>query len=163
MSSIDDILKKNRAYAAGFERGTLPDSPPPKVAVVTCMDARILPGPALGLTEGDVHVVRNAGAVVTDDVLRSLTISQRLLGTRQVMIIAHTHCGMLTFSGRSLRDTIEEETGLRPTFAMESFSDLRAEVSQSVTRVRRCPFLPYRDEVRGFIFDVETGALEPVD
>ena len=162
MSVIDEFLSNNAAYAGQFSKGTLPMPPAREIAVVACMDARLETGVLLGLVEGDAHVIRNAGGVVTDDVIRSLTISQRLLGTREIMLIHHTDCGMLTFEDGELRKAIQKETGIRPSFAMEAFSDLEEEVRQSIARIRASPFLVHKDEVRGFVYEVETGRLREV-
>lgn len=162
MSAIDEFLAHSRAYADGFSKGDLPMPPAKRIAVVACMDARLEVGGLLGLTEGDAHVIRNAGGVVTDDVLRSLMISQRLLGTREVMLIHHTDCGMLTFDGDTLRQQILEETGTKPPFAMEAFSDLENDLRESLERVRSSPFVPHRSQVRGFVYEVETGRLREV-
>ena len=136
--------------------------PAKKVAVVACMDARIETGRLLGLEEGDAHVIRNAGGVVTDDVIRSLAISQRLLGTTEIVLIHHTDCGMLTFKDDGLKSQIEEDTGLRPPFALEAFSDPEDDVRQSVRRIQSSPFVPRKDKIRGFVYDVETGRLNEV-
>ena len=158
----DHCLVAAERYAEGFAHGDLPAAPARRAAVVTCMDARMETGRLLGLAEGDVHVIRNAGGVVTDDVLRSLTISQRLLGTREIIVIQHTGCGMMTFRDDDFKDQIEAETGLRPAFAMEAFADLEANVRQSLRRIHACPFLPIRDQASGFIYDVKTGRLAEV-
>ncbi len=137
--------------------------PPAKqIAIVTCMDARLSPYVMLGLKEGDAHVIRNAGGVITDDEIRSLAISQRLLGTREIMLIHHTDCGMLTFSDDELKQQIQEDVGVKPHFSMESFSDLEEDVRQSIARVQNSPFIPNKDSVRGFIYEVETGRLREV-
>lgn len=162
MSVIDDLLANNASYVDGFSKGSLPMPPAKQVAVVACMDARLETGALLGLLEGDAHVIRNAGGVVTDDVIRSLVISQRLLGTREIMLIHHTDCGMLTFEDDELKAQIEQDTGIRPTFAMDAFSDVEADVLQSIARVRASPFIPHKDVVRGFIYEVETGRLREV-
>ncbi len=162
MSIVDDLLANNASYADGFSKGSLPMPPAKQVAVVACMDARLETGALLGLLEGDAHVIRNAGGVVTDDVIRSLVISQRLLGTREIMLIHHTDCGMLTFEEDELKAQIERDTGIRPTFAMDAFSDVEADVLQSIARVRASPFIPHKDVVRGFIYEVETGRLREV-
>ncbi len=162
MSIVDDLLANNASYADGFSKGSLPMPPAKQVAVVACMDARLETGALLGLLEGDAHVIRNAGGVVTDDVIRSLVISQRLLGTREIMLIHHTDCGMLTFEDDELKAQIEQDTGIRPTFAMDAFSDVEADVLQSIARVRASPFIPHKDVVRGFIYEVETGRLREV-
>jgi carbonic anhydrase len=162
MSVIDEILAHNEAYASQFDKGHLPMPPAKKLAAVVCMDARLETGALLALVEGDAHVIRNAGGVVTEDVIRSLTISQRLLGTREIMLIHHTDCGMLTFRDDELKQQILEDTGMKPPFAMESFSDLEADVRQSLARVMASPFIPHKDEVRGFVYDVSTGHLHEV-
>ena len=158
----DHCLAAAERYAKGFTHGDLPSAPAQRAAVVTCMDARMETGRLLGLAEGDVHVIRNAGGVVTDDVLRSLTISQRLLGTREIVVIQHTGCGMTTFRDDDLKDEIEAETGLRPPFAMEAFVGLEANVRQSLRRLQACPYLPIRNHTHGFIYDVKTGRLREV-
>jgi len=135
--------------------------PPAKqIAVVACMDARLETGALLGLQEGDAHVIRNAGGVVTEDVIRSLTISQRLLGTREIMLIHHTDCGMLTFEDDDQKEAIRQETGIRPPFSLEAFPDIEQDLKQSVERIKASPFIPYRDNVRGFVYEVETGRLK---
>jgi carbonic anhydrase len=162
MTVTDEMLRANRDYAAAFDKGGLPMPPARRVAVVACMDARLRPFAMLGLTEGDAHVIRNAGGVVSDDVVRSLAISQRLLGTREIVLIHHTDCGMLTFRDDELKAQIEADTGLRPPFALEAFGDLDADVRQSLRRVRSSPYIPHRDQVRGFVYEVETGRLREV-
>jgi carbonic anhydrase len=162
MSIIDEILAHNEAYAGRFDKGHLPMPPAKKLAAVVCMDARLETGALLALVEGDAHVIRNAGGVVTDDVIRSLTISQRLLGTREIMLIHHTDCGMLTFNDEDLKQQILDDTGIKPHFAMESFSDLEADVRQSLKRVLASPFIPHKEEVRGFVYDVSSGHLREV-
>ena len=159
MSAIDTFLDHNAKNLSGFSKGHLPVRPRKKIAVVACMDARLETGTLLGLEKGDAHVIRNAGGVVTEDVIRSLVISQRLLGTREIMLIHHTDCGMLTFDDGELRDAIQKETGIRPPFAMEAFSDLEAELRQSLARLCASPFIVHKDAVRGFVYDVETGLL----
>jgi carbonic anhydrase len=151
MSVIDEILAHNEAYADRFDKGHLPMPPAKRLAAVVCMDARLETGALLALVEGDAHVIRNAGGVVTDDVIRSLTISQRLLGTREIMLIHHTDCGMLTFNDEDLKQQILDDTGIKPPFAMESFSDLGADAHQSPKRVLASPFIPHWQEVRGFV------------
>ena len=163
MSAIDTCLANAEKHAAGFiwrELSAIPERP---VAIVACMDARLETGALFGLREGDAHVIRNAGGVVTDDVIRSLTISQRLLGTREVMVIHHTDCGMTKFSAAELRDAIESETGVRPRFAMKTFADLEGQVRRSVARLEESPFLPHKQAIRGFVYEVETGLLREVD
>lgn len=158
----DTCLANNARYAETFDRGDMPTPPAGKAAVVTCMDARIETGRLLGLSEGDAHVIRNAGGVVTEDVLRSLVISQRLLGTEEILLIHHTDCGMTTFRDDDVKASIEAETGLRPPFALEAFPDAEEDVRQSIRRIQACPFIPVRDKVRGFIYDVRTGSLNEV-
>ncbi|MFD4577740.1 beta-class carbonic anhydrase [Streptomyces sp. NPDC058417] len=161
MSVTDELLAHNAAYAADF-KGPLPLPPSRGVAVLACMDARLDVYAALGLAEGEAHVIRNAGGVVTDDEIRSLAISQRLLGTREVILVHHTDCGMLTFTDEAFRDGIEEETGIRPTWSAEAFTDVEADVRRSVRRITASPFVPHTDAVRGFVFDVATGRLAEV-
>jgi carbonic anhydrase len=161
MSVTDEFLTANQDYANAFS-GPLPLPPSRQVAVVACMDARLDVYRVLGLQEGEAHVIRNAGGVVTDDVVRSLTISQRLLGTREIVLIHHTDCGMLTFTDDAFKAQIHEETGIRPPWAPEAFDDLSADLRQCLARVRTSQFIPYTDAVRGFVFDVATGRLEEV-
>lgn len=163
MSAIDDLLANNQSYASTRSPGSAPMAPAKGIAVVACMDARLDTGALLGLVEGDAHVLRNAGGVVTDDVIRSLAISQRLAGTREIMLIHHTDCGMLTVTDPELTQQISEETGIEPPFAMETFSDVGADVRQSIARIRASPFVPYLDHVRGFIYDVASGRLDEVE
>jgi carbonic anhydrase len=162
MSTTDELLRNNEAYVQGFDLGGLPIPPAKKLAVVTCMDARVSPHVMLGLQEGDAHVIRNAGGVVTDDEIRSLAISQRLLGTEEIMVIHHTDCGMLTFSDDDFRRQIQEETGIKPPWPAEAFADLEEDVRQSVARIVTNPFIPKKDSVRGFVYEVETGRLREV-
>jgi carbonic anhydrase len=162
MSVTEELLQNNAAYAQTFEKGDLQLPPARGVAVVACMDARLDVHKILGLKEGDAHVIRNAGGVITDDEIRSLTISQRLLGTREIILIHHTDCGMLTFSDDELKAQIHEEVGLKPHFSMESFLDLEEDVRQSVARIQASPFIPHKQSVRGFIYEVETGRLREV-
>jgi carbonic anhydrase len=162
MSATDSYLSNNSTYVAGFSKGALPMPPAREIAIVACMDARLETGALLGLTEGEAHVIRNAGGVVTDDVIRSLTISQRLLGTREIMLIHHTDCGMLTFKDADVKDAIKKDTGIRPPFAMEAFSDLEDDVRQSIARIKASPFVPHKDAIRGFVYEVETGYLREV-
>ena len=162
MSVTDELLKNNESYAAGFDKGDLPLPPARKVAIVACMDARVNPYGALGLTEGDAHVIRNAGGVVTDDEIRSLAISQRLLGTEEIILIHHTDCGMLTFTDDEFKRQIQEETGIKPEWAAEAFGDLEGDVRQSVARIKASPFIPRKHSVRGFVYEVETGRLREV-
>lgn len=162
MSATTEFLQANQSYAENFTKGDKPLPPAKKVAVVACMDARIETGRLLGLEEGDAHVIRNAGGVITDDVIRSLAISQRLLGTEEIVLIHHTDCGMLTFKDDAVKAQIEEDTGLRPPFALEAFTDLEADVRQSIRRIRSSPFVPHKDNIRGFVYDVATGRLNEV-
>jgi carbonic anhydrase len=163
VSNTDELLANNEAYVASFgDKAELPLPPAAKTAVVACMDARLNPYGALGLKEGDAHVIRNAGGVVTDDAIRSLAISQRLLGTEEIMLIHHTDCGMLTFHDDDFKDSIEQDTGIRPPWAAEAFRDLDADVKQSIARVKASPFIPNKDSVRGFVYEVETGKLREV-
>jgi carbonic anhydrase len=162
MSVTDDLLENNERYAADFGKADLPIPPAKKVAVVACMDARIVVSRVLGLDEGDAHVIRNAGGVVTDDAIRSLAISQRLLGTEEIILIHHTGCGMLTFRDDEFRQSIQDETGIKPEWAAEAFSDLDADVRQSIARIQASPFIPKKDSVRGFVYDVETGKLREI-
>ena len=155
----DACLAGNAKYAEKFAKGDLAAPPRRRAAVIACMDARLDPARLLGLKEGDAHVIRNAGGVVTDDALRSLIISQRLLGTEEIVLIHHTDCGMLKFRDDALKAEIETQTGLRPAFSFEAFADLEANLRQSMRRIRACPFLPERGKVRGFIYDVRTGRL----
>jgi carbonic anhydrase len=162
MSAIDELLANNERYAAGFDKADLPLPPARNVAVVTCMDARLSPYVMLGLQEGDAHIIRNAGGVVTDDEIRSLAISQRLLGTEEIMVIHHTDCGMLTFKDDDFKEQIQADTGIKPTWSAEAFSDLDEDVRQSVARIEASPFIPRKDSVRGFVYDVDTGRLREV-
>jgi carbonic anhydrase len=162
VSAIDRFLNNNANYSTGYSKGDLPMPPEMGIAIVACMDARLETGALLGLAEGEAHVIRNAGGVVTDDVIRSLTISQRLLGTREIMLIHHTDCGMLTFTDAALKEEIQKETGIRPPFAMDAFSDLEDDVRQSIARIKASPFVVHKNEIRGFVFEVETGRLREV-
>jgi carbonic anhydrase len=161
MSVTDELFASNQRYAETFS-GPLPLPPARGVAVVACMDARLNVYALVGLAEGEAHVIRNAGGVVTDDVIRSLAISQRLLGTREIVLIHHTDCGMLTFTDDEFKAAIQEETGIKPPWAAEAFGDLDADVRQSIARIKASPFVPHRDAVRGFVFDVATGKLSEV-
>jgi carbonic anhydrase len=162
MTATEELLSNARGYADGFEAGELPMPPARRVAVIACMDARLNPYGLLGLSEGDAHIIRNAGGVVTEDAVRSLAISQRLLGTVEVILIHHTDCGMLTFRDDEFRRQIQEDTGIKPGWAAEAFDDLEADVRQSIQRIKTSPFIPRKDNVRGFIYDVKTGRLEEV-
>ena len=162
MSVTDEVVRNNDAYASSFKKGDLPLPPAKKLAVVACMDARLDVHKILGIQEGDAHVIRNAGGAVTDDAIRSLAISQRLLGTMEIILIHHTDCGMLTFKDDDLRKQIEKETGVRPTFALEAFADLDEDVKQSIARIKASPFIPNKSSIRGFVYDVRTGKLNEV-
>lgn len=162
MSVTDEFLASAKDYQSQFDKGDLPMPPGRKVAVVACMDARLNPYGLLGLTEGDAHVIRNAGGVVTDDVLRSLTISQRLLGTEEIVLVHHTDCGMLTFRDDEFKAQIESDTGMRPRWSPEAFADPADDVRQSLARVKADPFLQHNKAVRGFVYDVSDGALREV-
>lgn len=163
MAVTDELLQNNQAYARGFDKGGLPLPPAKKVAVLACMDARLDVHKILGLQEGDAHVIRNAGGVATDDAIRSLVISQRLLGAEEVILIHHSDCGMLTFRDDEVKKQIEEETGIRPAFALEAFSNLEQDVRQSIARIESSPFILNKDSVRGFIYEVENGRLREVE
>jgi carbonic anhydrase len=162
MPTIDDLLDNAKAYASNFDRGELALPPAKRVAVVACMDARLNPYGLLGLEEGDAHVIRNAGGVITDDEIRSLAISQRLLGTEEIMLIHHTDCGMLTFGDDDFRRQLQDDTGIKPEWAAETFSDLDEDVRQSIARIKASPFIPHKDHVRGFVYDVHSGELREV-
>ena len=162
MSVTDDLLENAHAYPVGFDKRGLPMPPGLHVAIVACMDARLNPYELLGLTEGDAHVIRNAGGVITDDEVRSLVISQRLLGTREIILIHHTDCGMLTFTDDEFKAQIEADTGLRPGWAPKSFRDPAADVKQSLARIAANPFIPIKDSVRGFVYSVTEGTLTEI-
>ncbi len=162
MSVTDELLRNNERYASTFGKGDLPAPPQKKVAVVACMDARLDVHRILGLQEGDAHVIRNAGGVVTEDAIRSLMISQRLLGTEEIVLIHHTECGMMTFTDDVLKEEVERETGIKPPFALETFVDLEEDVRQSMGRIASSPFIPRKTSVRGFVYDVGTGRLNEV-
>jgi carbonic anhydrase len=162
MSVTDELIKNSETYAADFDKGHLPLPPAKKVAVLACMDARLHPAKVLGLEEGDAHIIRNAGGVVTDDEIRSLAISQRLLGTEEIILIHHTDCGMLTFTDDEFKKSIQEDTGIKPEWAAEAFPNLDEDVRQSIARIHASPFIPRKDSVRGFVYDVESGALHEV-
>ena len=162
MTATDDVLKNNAQYAESFDKADLPLPPALNMAVVACMDARLDTHKLLGIQEGDAHVIRNAGGVITDDVIRSLVISQRLLGTSEVVLIHHTDCGMLTFRDDDVKDAIQSDTGLRPSFAMEAFGNLEGDVRQSIARIKASPFVPVKDRIRGFVYDCATGRLNEV-
>jgi carbonic anhydrase len=162
MSVTDELLENAERYAAEFDKGDLPLPPAKRVAVVACMDARLNPSRLLGLVEGDAHVIRNAGGVITDDEIRSLAISQRLLGTEEIILIHHTDCGMLTFGDDDFRRQLQQETGIKPEWAAEAFEDLEVDVRQSIARIKASPFIPRKNAVRGFVYDVTTGELSEV-
>jgi carbonic anhydrase len=163
MSVTDQLVKNNASYADGFTKGDLPMPPGKKVAVLACMDARLDVHKILGLEEGDAHVIRSAGGVATDDAIRSLVISQRLLGTEEIVLIHHTDCGMLTFRDDELKGAIQEETGIKPQFALEAFGDVEEDVRQSIRRIEATPFIPKKTSVRGFVYDVKSGKLDEVE
>jgi carbonic anhydrase len=162
MSETDALLRNADRYAESFDKGSLPMPPGRGVAVVACMDARLDPARVLGLEEGDAHVIRNAGGVITDDEIRSLAISQRLLGTKEIILLHHTDCGMLTFKDGDFADQVEQDTGQRPPWDARAFGDLDASVRDSAKRIRESPFVPNDESIRGFIYEVETGKLREV-
>jgi len=162
MTVIDDLLQNAASYADTFDKADLALPPARRIAIVACMDARLNPHALLGLEEGDAHVIRNAGGVITDDEIRSLAISQRLLGTEEIMLIHHTDCGMLTFTDDELRRQIQDETGVKPSWAAEAFDDLEEDVRQSIARIEASPFIPRKDKIRGFVYEVETGRVREV-
>ncbi len=161
MSAVDDYANNNEQYALTHTAG-VPARPSKHIAVVACMDARMSVAPVLGMRDGEAHVLRNAGGVVTDDVVRSLAISQRLLGTREIMLIHHTDCGMQRTTEDEFKRAVEAETGIRPPWAVESFGDAEQDVRQSIARLMASPFIPHKDAIRGFVFDVDTGKLNEV-
>ena len=163
MSTTDELLRNAEKYAESFDKGELPLPPAKPVAVVACMYARLIPTRVLGLEGGDAHVIRNAGGVVTDDEIRSLAISQRLLGTTEIILIHHTDCGMLTFTDDEFKRSVQDDTGIKPEWAAEAFTDLDEDVRQSIARIQASPFIPNKDSVRGFVYEVETGRLREVD
>jgi carbonic anhydrase len=162
VSATDELLRNAAAYAASFDKADLPLPPARKLAVVACMDARLNPYALLGLTEGDAHIIRNAGGVITDDEIRSLAISQRLLGTEEIVLIHHTDCGMLTFTDDEFKRAVQDDVGIKPEWAVEAFGDLDDDVRQSIGRIKASPFIPRKDAVRGFVYDVHTGGLREV-
>jgi carbonic anhydrase len=162
MSATDELLQNNERYVAAFDKGATPLPPARGVAVVACMDARLHVSAILGLEVGDAHIIRNAGGVVSDDAIRSLVISQRLLGTREIILIHHTDCGMVTFTDDAVKAQIKDDTGIRPSFSLEAFPDAEDDVRQSIARIKANPFIPHRDSVRGFVYDVKTGRLNEV-
>ena len=162
MSVTDELLANSTAYQANFTLGDQPLPPAKRLVVVACMDARLNPYGLLGLHEGDAHVIRNAGGAVTEDTLRSLAISQRLLGTTEIVLIHHTDCGMLTFTDDEFTKAIQNDTGIRPLWSPEAFGDLDTDVRQSIARIQADPFVPHKDAIRGFVYDVKTGGLTEV-
>ncbi len=162
MHIIDELIANNEAFAAGMSQQHLDVRPRRQLVIVTCMDSRLDVFAVLGLREGEAHILRNAGGVITDDMIRSLAVSQRRLGTREVMLIHHTDCGMQSLTDDGFRAELQEATGLAPAFAIESFTDVEADVRQSLLRVRRSPFVPHREHVRGFVYDVDTHRLHEV-
>jgi len=162
MSITDELVRNNENYARSFKKGNLPMPPAKHVAVLACMDARLDVHKILGLEEGEAHVIRNAGGVASDDAIRSLVISQRLLGTNEIILIHHTDCGMLTFKDDEVKGKIESEVGIRPPFVLEAFANLDDDVRQSVARIQASPFIPNKTSVRGFVYDVRTGRLNEV-
>jgi carbonic anhydrase len=163
MRAIDELFENNQTFAGSQPEAELDVRPRRQLAIVTCMDSRLDVFQALGLRDGEAHILRNAGGVITDDVIRSLAVSQRRLGTREVMLIHHTDCGLLKLTDDGFRAELQEASGIAPTFAIESFTDLDADVRQSILRVRRSPFLPHREAVRGFVYDVATHRLREVE
>jgi carbonic anhydrase len=161
VTATDDLIANNTAYVSSFTKGDLPLPPATKVAVLACMDARLDPAKALGLQEGDAHVIRNAGGVATEDAIRSLVISQRLLGTKEIVLIHHTDCGMETFTDDTVKDQILADTGLRPSFALEAFPKAEEDVKQTAARIKASPFVPSKN-IRGFVYEVESGRLREV-
>jgi carbonic anhydrase len=162
VSTTDELLRNAESYAAGFDQRDLPIPPARKLAVLACMDARLNPYALLGLREGDAHIIRNAGGVVTDDEIRSLAISQRLLGTEEIILIHHTDCGMLTFTDDEFKRSVQDDVGIKPQWAAEAFPDLDEDVRQSIARIQASPFIPRKGSVRGFVYEVETGRLREV-
>jgi carbonic anhydrase len=162
MSATDQLLSNNHGYAEGFDQGDLASPPAQRIAIVACMDARLDPARVLGIELGDAHVIRNAGGVVTDDVIRSLAVSQHHLGTEEIMLLHHTRCGMQTFTDEEFADTLERGTGERPAWSARTFEDLEEDVRDSIRRIRESPFIPRRDSVRGFVYEVETGRVREV-
>jgi carbonic anhydrase len=162
VSVTDDLLANNAEFTRTFTKGDLPMPPGKALAVVACMDARLNVYALLGLDEGQAHVIRNAGGVVTEDVIRSLAISQWLLGTSEIILVHHTDCGMLTFTDDEVKADLEAATGLRPHFALEAFGDLERDIRQSIARIKHSPFVAHKDSIRGFVYDVHTGALQEV-
>jgi carbonic anhydrase len=163
MGVADELLANNARYAERFDKGELPLAPAKKVAIVACMDSRLIPTRALGLEEGDAHVIRNAGGVITDDTIRSLAVSQRLGGTEEIVLIHHTGCGLLATTDDAFKQAIADDVGIRPTWALEAFTDLDESVRHSIARIKASPFLLHKDAVRGFVYEVESARLREVD
>jgi carbonic anhydrase len=163
VSNTDELLRNAESYAASFDKRDLPLPPARKVAVLACMDARLNPYALLGLQEGDAHIIRNAGGVVTDDEIRSLSISQRLQATEEIILIHHTDCGMLTFTDDEFKRSVQDDVGIKPQWAAEAFPDLDEDVRQSIARIKASPFIPRKDAIRGFVYEVESGRLREVD
>jgi carbonic anhydrase len=162
VAGVDDLLRQNRDYAANFDAAGLAVSPSRHLAVVACMDSRMDVFKMLGLGNGEAHIIRNAGGVVTDDVIRSLCLSQRLLGTRSIVLVHHTDCGLQKVDETTFKAELEAELGVKPWWSLEAFTDPWADVRQSIRRLRMTPFVPYRDEIRGFVYDVDSGKLDEV-
>ncbi len=162
MSATDQLLSNNHVFAQGFDQGDLAAAPARRIAIVACMDARLDPARVLGIELGDAHVIRNAGGVVTDDVIRSLAVSQHQLGTEEIVLLHHTRCGMQTFTDEEFADALEREAGERPAWSARTFEDLEEDVRDSIRRIRESPFVPRRDSVRGFVYEVETGRAREV-
>ena len=162
MSESDRLIENARSYAEGFDKSDLSAAPAKRVAVLACMDTRLIPSRILGLNEGEAHILRNAGGTVTDDALRSLSISQNLLGTEEIILLHHTECGMLTFTDEEYAERMEAETGRRPEWPAQSFEDVEQDVRDSIARLRESPFIPKKDSIRGFVYDVKTGELREV-
>ena len=162
MGNTEDFLRNNAAFAEHFDKGDLPLPPILPIAIVACMDARMNIGQLLGLSLGDAHIIRNAGGIVSDDVIRSLMISQRILGTREIMLIHHTNCGMMSFRDEELSDAVFEDTGVRPPFGAGTFADLEESVRNSIKKIKDSPFIPHTDAIRGFGYDIETGRLSEI-
>jgi carbonic anhydrase len=163
MSATDDLLRNNEAYAEAFDKGDLPGPPAKGIAVVSCMDARVVPSRLLGLDEGDAHIIKNAGGVITDDVIRSLAVSQHLMGTQEVIVIQHTDCGLSRMTDDAFAQKLEDAAGERPDWPLQAFSDLEQSVRAGLERIRTSPFLPNTESVRGFVYDVATGRLAEVN
>ena len=162
MSVTDELLASAQDYSTGVSHGDLPMPPGRQVAVVACMDARLNVYGLLGLSEGEAHVIRNAGGVISEDAIRSLAISQRLLGTREIVLLHHSDCGMLTFTDDEFKAQIEADTGIRPAWAAEAFGDPAEDIRQSLRRLAVNPFIPHREQVRGFVYSVTDGTLSEV-